>query len=86
MDQDAVALPDVLTAPSVESDEVIATPSSRAGLLKGAGIIATGLVAGALGVAALQGNGSSAATNAANTSTVGRPQGQGGPPGFGGPG
>jgi hypothetical protein len=89
MEQDTTALPEELQAPSTEpaqADELAGPRARTSGrILKGVGIVATGLVAGAIGIAAIQG--SPSATNAASTTNT--PPGgagfrQGGPPG--GPG
>lgn len=90
MDTDTVALPEELNAPSTHSEvPVPQPPSSRRSVLKGAGVVATGLVAGAVGVAALQGHSTVTLTNADNAASAGAGQLGAPPPGFangGGPG
>jgi hypothetical protein len=98
MEHDTAVLPEELQAPPVET---AGPPPSRGagGVLKGVGVVATGLVAGAIGVAVLQGSPSTAATSPAASTAQnvppgaqglpGRPNrlGQGlGGPGTGGPG
>ena len=99
MEHDSAVLDEGLPAElQAASADVIeqAPPSPRRTLLRGAGIVATGVVAGAIAVAALQS--SSGASPAAVSGSTQQPAGQagasgqgfrGGPPpggGFGGPG
>lgn len=75
-------LPPELQAPArdVVDSAVPAPPSGKGKALRSAGIVATGVVAGALGVAVLQGHGSSASTlsgsSGAAAGQVGAPPGQ----------
>lgn len=89
MEHDTAGLPEELTAPATEP---VAGPGSqpaptrRGTVLRGIGIVTTGLVAGAIGVTAISSS-SSAATSGSTTRFGAGPgqQGfQGGPPGVGG--
>ncbi|MCW2601621.1 MAG: hypothetical protein JWM02_3450 [Frankiales bacterium] len=90
MEQDTSALPEELQGPTTEPvhSELLEGGASRkrGRILKGVGIMATGLVAGAIGVAAMQGSGG--ATSAASTTNTPQTGFQGGGPqgGFGGGG
>lgn len=90
MEQDtADQLPEELAAPATEPVGAPVPPRRSGAVLKGLGIVTTGLVAGAIGVAAI--SSSSGTTNAASTSRFVGPAGQGGfqggpPGGFGGRG
>lgn len=85
MEHDTEGLPEVLQAPSTEPGQPEQSPRKAHQVLKRVGILATGLIAGAIGIATIQGSSGSNASNAsqaANSQQQG-PGGrfQGGPPG-----
>ena len=83
MEQDSAVPPPEPPAPADGPVEP-RPPSRSGGVLKGVGIVATGLVAGAVGIALLQAP--HGTTSAASTTPVQQGAAQGGPPGGFGPG
>jgi hypothetical protein len=82
MEPGTAALPEELVAPPTQPVQAPSPARRSSTVLKGVGIVATGLVAGAIGIATIQS--SSGTSNAASTTQLGGPAGAAGQPGQGG--